>query len=173
MRRVSFDSFALNDNELEGDLPTLAGVALPAPRAGPAGGKLPLFDLDGQAVAAAIVRRCLDRGWAEPWFNNPLKPDWLVCKLTEQAGVWWRRRNDPRDRRRCDQQQRRRAGTVRRAASGAATRRSPRYLARYVVSLAEATGRYFAIGDAGRLVSLCDEGGFVDVETHTQMHWPP
>ena len=32
---------------------------------------------------ADIVRRCLDRGWAEPWFNNPLKPDWLVCKLTE------------------------------------------------------------------------------------------
>ena len=30
-----------------------------------------------------IVRRCLDRGWAEPWFNNPLKPDWLVCKLTQ------------------------------------------------------------------------------------------
>ena len=46
------------------------------------GGKLPLFDLDGQAVAAVIVRRCLDQGWAEPWFNNPLKPDWLVCKLT-------------------------------------------------------------------------------------------
>ena len=49
------------------------------------GGKLPLFDLDGQAVAAAIVRRCLDRGWAEPWFSNPLKPDWLVCKLTERG----------------------------------------------------------------------------------------
>ncbi len=56
---------------------TCAGVS-PRP-----GGKLPLFDLDGQAVAAAIVRRCLDRGWAEPWFSNPLKPDWLVCKLTE------------------------------------------------------------------------------------------
>jgi hypothetical protein len=22
-------------------------------------------------------------GWAEPWFSNPLKPDWLVCKLTD------------------------------------------------------------------------------------------
>lgn len=42
-----------------------------------------MFDLDGQAVAVAIVRRCLERGWAEPWFNNPLKPDWLVCKLTD------------------------------------------------------------------------------------------
>ena len=47
-----------------------------------AGGKLPLFDLDGQTVAGDVVKRCLARGWAEPWFNNPLKPDWLVCKLT-------------------------------------------------------------------------------------------
>ena len=47
-----------------------------------AGGKLPLFDLDGQTVAGDVVNRCLARGWAEPWFNNPLKPDWLVCKLT-------------------------------------------------------------------------------------------
>ncbi|MBS0549855.1 MAG: hypothetical protein JSR24_19040 [Proteobacteria bacterium] len=47
------------------------------------GGKLPLFDLDGQTVAEEIVRRCLAEGWAEPWFQNPLKPDWLVCKLTE------------------------------------------------------------------------------------------
>ena len=36
------------------------------------GGKLPLFDLDGQDVDAALVRRCVERGWAEPWFNNPL-----------------------------------------------------------------------------------------------------
>ena len=48
-----------------------------------AGGKLPLFDLDGQTVASDVVKRCLARGWAEPWFNNRLKPDWLVCKLTE------------------------------------------------------------------------------------------
>jgi hypothetical protein len=49
------------------------------------GGKLPLFDLDGQEVDPALVRRCLAQGWAEPWFNNPLKPGWLVCKLTEQG----------------------------------------------------------------------------------------
>lgn len=47
-----------------------------------AGGKLPLFDLDGQRVDDTLVRRCLEVGWAEPWFANPLKPDWLVCKLT-------------------------------------------------------------------------------------------
>lgn len=81
----SFDVFALNDNELEADLPTLPQLLYLRRGLTQAGGKLPLFDLDGQAVAAAIVRRCLDRGWAEPWFSNPLKPDWLVCKLTESG----------------------------------------------------------------------------------------
>jgi hypothetical protein len=47
-----------------------------------AGGKLPLFDDDGKQIAAQTVRACIDHGWAEPWFANPLKPDWLVCKLT-------------------------------------------------------------------------------------------
>lgn len=46
------------------------------------GGKLPLFDLDGQAFEPAVIRRCIARGWATPWFSNPTKPDWLVCKLT-------------------------------------------------------------------------------------------
>lgn len=74
---------AVNDNEVEGSLPTLPelfylrrGLAQP-------GGKLPLFDLDGQTIAREVVRSCLKRGWAEPWFANPLKPGWLVCKLTE------------------------------------------------------------------------------------------
>ena len=48
-----------------------------------AGGKLPLFNQDGQEIASKTIRSCIDRGWAEPWFNNPAKPDWLVCKLTE------------------------------------------------------------------------------------------
>jgi hypothetical protein len=47
------------------------------------GGKLPLFDRDGRRVSPQMVRACIDAGWAEPWFANPLKPDWLVCKLTE------------------------------------------------------------------------------------------
>ena len=49
------------------------------------GGKLPLFDRDGQPVHPALVRNCLAQGWVEPWFVNPLKPDWLVCKLTEKG----------------------------------------------------------------------------------------
>ncbi len=47
------------------------------------GGKLPLFDELGQHYDPRTVRACLDKGWAAPWIGNPLKPDWLVCKLTE------------------------------------------------------------------------------------------
>lgn len=78
-----FSISSLNDNELGGDSPTLGEFLYLRRGLTQPGGKLPLFDLDGQAVASAIVRRCVERGWAEPWFNNPLKPDWLVCKLTD------------------------------------------------------------------------------------------
>lgn len=47
------------------------------------GGKLPLFDERGQRVKKPTVDACLKAGWAERWFDNPLKPDWLVCRLTE------------------------------------------------------------------------------------------
>jgi hypothetical protein len=46
------------------------------------GGKLPLFDEFGQHIDPRTVRACIEQGWAEPWYANPLKPDWQVCKLT-------------------------------------------------------------------------------------------
>src|SRR5690349_8312075 len=46
------------------------------------GGKLPLFDARGREIDRKTVESCLSKGWAEPWFANPMKPDWLVCKLT-------------------------------------------------------------------------------------------
>lgn len=49
------------------------------------GGKLPMFDNDGGAISARTIRSCIAHGWAEPWFENPVKPDWLVCKLTDQG----------------------------------------------------------------------------------------
>ena len=49
------------------------------------GGKLPLFDQNGRKINAQVVRKCIDAGWAEPWFANTLKPDWLVCKLTDDG----------------------------------------------------------------------------------------
>jgi len=50
-----------------------------------AGGKLPLFDHDGQAIKPHIIRDCIQMGWAERWFANPMKPDWLVCRLTSKG----------------------------------------------------------------------------------------
>jgi hypothetical protein len=49
---------------------------------GQAGGKLPLFDEDGRQIDRKTIESCVERGWAEPWFRNPVKPDWLVCRLT-------------------------------------------------------------------------------------------
>lgn len=46
------------------------------------GGKLPLFDSDGRKISPQVVKKCVDEGWAEPWFANQLKPEWMVCKLT-------------------------------------------------------------------------------------------
>ena len=53
-----------------------AGLAQP-------GGKLPLFDKNGQRISRRTVESCVEKGWAEPWFENPIKPDWQVCKLTQ------------------------------------------------------------------------------------------
>lgn len=49
------------------------------------GYKLPLFDRNGQGFPQRMIKACLEQGWVEPWFSNPLKPDWLVCRLTEQG----------------------------------------------------------------------------------------
>lgn len=46
------------------------------------GGKLPLFDSYGKQIDPRTVLACIEQGWAEPWFANPTKRDWLVCKLT-------------------------------------------------------------------------------------------
>ena len=46
------------------------------------GGKLPLFDLDGREVPRQTVESCMAHGWAVPWLHNPIRPDWLVCRLT-------------------------------------------------------------------------------------------
>ncbi|HEV7369505.1 hypothetical protein [Arenibaculum sp.] len=50
---------------------------------GQPGGKLPLFDDKGQHVGLKLVEACIKAGWVERWFENPLKPDWLVCRLTD------------------------------------------------------------------------------------------
>ena len=47
-----------------------------------AGGKLPLFDEDGQRISGRTVQSCIENAWAEPWFANPMMPGWRICKLT-------------------------------------------------------------------------------------------
>ena len=81
----SFELNSFNDNGLEVDLPTIHELLYLRRGLSQPGGKLPLFDLDGQEVNLGVVKRCLSAGWAQPWFKNPLKPDWLVCKLTERG----------------------------------------------------------------------------------------
>jgi hypothetical protein len=49
---------------------------------GQPGGKLPLFDRNGRGIDRKTVESCLEKGWAQPWFANRMKPDWLICKLT-------------------------------------------------------------------------------------------
>jgi hypothetical protein len=51
------------------------------------GGKLPIFDGQGREIDRKTVESCVERGWAERWFANPMKPDWLVCKLTPAGYV--------------------------------------------------------------------------------------
>jgi hypothetical protein len=48
-----------------------------------AGGKLPLFDRNGREVSRKTIESCIAQGWATAWLHNPIKPDWLVCRLTE------------------------------------------------------------------------------------------
>ena len=49
------------------------------------GGKLPLFDRDGREVPARTIQTCIAHGWAEPWYANPIKPNWLICRLTPKG----------------------------------------------------------------------------------------
>jgi hypothetical protein len=49
------------------------------------GGKLPLFYPDGREVPPRTVQACVANGWAEPWIRNPIKPEWLVCRLTDKG----------------------------------------------------------------------------------------
>lgn len=68
-----------------GKRPTPAQAAWLSRGLNQAGGKLPLFDENGKRIDARTVKRCMDEGWVEPWFSNPIKPGWLVCKLTKSG----------------------------------------------------------------------------------------
>src|SRR3954465_9304848 len=48
-----------------------------------AGGKLPLFDRNGRGVSRKTIEPSTAPGWGTAWLPTPIKPDWLVCRLTE------------------------------------------------------------------------------------------
>lgn len=50
-----------------------------------ADGRLALFDTFGEPVEKVIIQRAIAKGWAEPWFASPMRPQWTVCRLTEQG----------------------------------------------------------------------------------------
>ena len=50
-----------------------------------AGGKLSLFDDFGQEFSPETIEACIRHGWAVPWFENPINPDWIVCRLTDEG----------------------------------------------------------------------------------------
>lgn len=70
---------------MDRNVPTAAQLRYLARGLTQPGGKLPLFDEDGQMVPVDVVRACIARGLAAPWFDNPIKPDWIVCRLTEKG----------------------------------------------------------------------------------------
>ena len=49
------------------------------------GGKLPLFDETGRRISDRTVKSCIRHGWVEPWFDSPVKADWLICRLTDEG----------------------------------------------------------------------------------------
>jgi len=49
------------------------------------GGKLPLFDKNGREINHRTILACIEKGYVEKWFANPLKPQWLVCRLTNSG----------------------------------------------------------------------------------------
>ena len=71
--------------ELSSGVPTKSQAKWLARGLDQAGGKLPLFDSNGQKISERTVRACIEKGWAEPWFENPIKPDWVICKLTDRG----------------------------------------------------------------------------------------
>ena len=52
---------------------------------GQPGLKLPLFDGRGRPVGPRTIEACVDRGWAEPWFEAPRAKGWRVCRLTDRG----------------------------------------------------------------------------------------
>ena len=50
-------------------------------------GRLAIFDTFGEPVDKAVVKSAISLGLAEPWFSSPMRPQWMVCRLTAKGRV--------------------------------------------------------------------------------------
>ncbi len=48
-------------------------------------GRLPLFDAHGQEVKQAVIKSCISKGYVERWFANPMRPQWVMFRLTDKG----------------------------------------------------------------------------------------
>ncbi len=48
-------------------------------------GRLALFDQFGEPIDKKVVKTAIASGFAEPWFANPMRPQWTVCRLTQKG----------------------------------------------------------------------------------------
>ena len=48
-------------------------------------GRLAIFDMFGEPVNKAVIKSAIATGLAEPWFSSPMRPQWMVCRLTTKG----------------------------------------------------------------------------------------
>ena len=48
-------------------------------------GRLALFDRFGEPVDKAVIKTAIKQGLAEPWFSSPMRPQWMVCRITPKG----------------------------------------------------------------------------------------
>ena len=48
-------------------------------------GRLAIFDTFGEPVNKAVIKSAIASGLAEPWFSSPMRPQWMVCRLTAKG----------------------------------------------------------------------------------------
>ncbi len=59
-------------------------------------GRLAMFDTFGEPVRKIIIKTAIAEGLAEPWFSSPMRPQWMVCRLTSKGRDVLRRSATPK-----------------------------------------------------------------------------
>jgi len=48
-------------------------------------GRLAMFDQFGEPVSKGVIKTAIASGLAEPWFSSPMRPQWMVCRITQKG----------------------------------------------------------------------------------------